>query len=94
MTRKQIRDVVLIPVAAWLVLQAALLVTLTYAYLPGAPLKPVVSLAISTFKAGVIAWVFMRLDRAAPLLRLTAPVGLLWLALLFLLGFADYFTRL
>lgn len=84
----------LVPVLTWLGLLLALAGTFTYAFLPGAPAKPWVGLAVAALKATLIALFFMRLTRAAPLIKLTAAVGLLWLSLLFILGFCDFLTRL
>jgi cytochrome c oxidase subunit 4 len=94
MSRARGREsVVLAPVLAWAGLLVALGATLGYAFLPGAPAKPVVALGIAAVKAGLIGVVFMRLDRAAPFVRLAAAAGFLWAAILFLLGFVDYLSR-
>ena len=37
--------------------------------------------------------VFMRLNRASALVKLTAAAGLVWLSFLFLIGSADFLTR-
>jgi caa(3)-type oxidase subunit IV len=94
MSRHDMKSVVLIPVLTWVGLLVALAATLGYAFLPGAPVKPWAGLAIASVKAALIALFFMRLTRAANLVRLTAAVGLLWLSLLFILGFCDFLARL
>ena len=48
------------------------------------------SLAIAAAKTGLIMAFFMQLARADTLIRLAAATGFLWLALLFVLGLADY----
>lgn len=93
MTRRQWREVVLVPLAAWAALAAAIAVTCLYANLPNGPLKPAVALAIAAGQALVSGVLFMRLGRASALVRLAAAAGFLWLSLLFILAFADYLTR-
>jgi cytochrome c oxidase subunit 4 len=94
MSRQDLRSVVLAPVLTWLGLLVALAATCGYAFLPGAPLKPWAGLAVAAFKAALIVFFFMRLRRAVGLVKLTAAVGLLWLSLLFILGFCDFFARM
>jgi caa(3)-type oxidase subunit IV len=92
---RPLRDTVFAgPVLAWLGLMAALGASLAYAWLPGAPAKTWVCLAIAFAQIALIAVVLMRLNAASPLVRLCALAGLLWLSLLFILGFADLMTRL
>lgn len=93
MTRRQFKEIVLVPVLAWAALCVVLAVTAVYAYWPAAPLKAVVGPSFAAVKAVIIAMIFMRLDRSAPMIRFTAVAGFLWLSILFLLGMADYFTR-
>ena len=45
-------------------------------------------------RAGLVAVLFMRLDRADRLVRLAAACGLFWLAILFTLTLADTLSRL
>jgi len=94
MARTESPSVVLVPLATWAGLLVALAATALYAFLPAAPLKPWIGLSIAGLKAALIALFFMRLTRAAALVRITALVGLLWLSLLFILGFCDFLTRL
>lgn len=82
------------PVLAWAGLMIALAASAGYAYLPGAPLKTWICLAIAFLQIGLIAVVLMRLNASSPLVRLTALAGFLWLAFLFILGFCDLYTRL
>ena len=91
---RQQSSVLLVPLVTWVGLLVALAATVLYAYLPAAPIKPWVGLSIAALKATLIGLFFMRLTRAAGLVKVTAVVGLLWLSLLFILGFADFLTRL
>jgi caa(3)-type oxidase subunit IV len=93
MTREQFRHVVVIPIGAWAALCVALVATAVYATLPHAPARLPVALAISGFKAAIVAIIFMRLDRSSSLVRLTALAGFAWLSLLGVFAFADYLTR-
>lgn len=81
------------PVLVWLALLATLGLSALYGVLPGAPLKIVFGLGISLVDALLIGLVFMRLDKASPLIRLTAGAGALWLFILFVFLFSDYLTR-
>lgn len=92
MTRET-RHVLLFPLLTWAGLLLLLAATLGYAYLPDAPAKSAVGLAVAAAKAGLIAAVFMQLRSASTLVRLAATIGLGWLSLLFLFGFADFLTR-
>jgi cytochrome c oxidase subunit IV len=93
MTGRQFRQVILTPAIVWLVIAAAITATSLYASLPNGPQKPAVSLAIAGAQAILSGVVFMRLDKAAALVRLAAMAGFLWLSLLFILSFGDYLTR-
>lgn len=93
MTWRELKSVVLAPLATWAGLCLALVATAAYAFLPDAPAKPVVALAIAGFKVVLIAALFMRLDRASALVRITALVGFLWLSFLFIFTFADFMMR-
>ena len=63
------------------------------AYLKLGPWNMVAGLVIAAVKSAIVAWLFMRLREAGPLIRLVAIVGLgVWLILLVLSG-VDYETR-
>lgn len=94
MDRADTPSVLLVPLVTWAGLLVALAATALYAFLPDAPLKPWVGLSIAGLKAALIGLFLMRLTRAAALVKVTAVVGLLWLSLLFILGFCDFLTRL
>jgi caa(3)-type oxidase subunit IV len=55
--------------------------------------SPLLALAISCVQGLVIAIFFMELRTTSNLIRLTAFVGILWLAILLMLAMADYLTR-
>lgn len=50
-------------------------------------------LALAGVMAVLIAVIFMRLRSSSALVRLAAVMSLLWVIFLFVLTFADYFTR-
>lgn len=81
------------PLLTWGALLLLGAVSLTYAMLPGLPFKPAASLAIFVVQASLVAGAFMQIGRASALVKMTAAAGLLWLSFLFLLAFADLWTR-
>lgn len=52
-----------------------------------------VALAIATAKAILIAWYFMHVRHGTPLVKLVVVASLIWLAIMFTLSLADYWTR-
>jgi len=77
----------------WAALIALMLASLGSAYLKLGPWNLVGGLAIAAVKAALVAWWYMRLRDAGPLIRLVAGVGLgTWLILVVLSG-VDYGTR-
>ena len=81
------------PLLVWAALLLGLLISALYALYPAAPGKVVAGLAIGLVKVVLIGLFFMRLNKASPLIRLTACAGALWLAVLFVFLFSDYLTR-
>lgn len=57
------------------------------------PANIVIALAIAVVKALVIVLYFMHVKYGSRLTQIFAGAGLLWLSLLFIFAFADYFTR-
>jgi cytochrome c oxidase subunit 4 len=53
----------------------------------------IVAVAIATLKAVLIALYFMHVRHSPPLTRLVVVSGIVWLAIMFALTFADYSTR-
>jgi cytochrome c oxidase subunit 4 len=87
--RREARTLVL----TWLALLALMLASLGSAYLNLGVFNVVAGLVIAAIKAGLVAWLFMRLRDAGRLVRLTALAGLgLWGIQVGLTG-VDYVTR-
>lgn len=87
------RDILLKPLATWAVLVLLGAANLGLALVPGLPGKPLIALAIVVAQAALVLGAFMRLGRASALVRMTALVGVVWLSFLFLMSFADLWTR-
>lgn len=87
------RDILLGPLKIWAGLFVLGAASLAYALFPGRPLKLVAALAIVVMQAAMVLVGFMRLGRASALVRMTALIGIVWLSFLFLLTFADLWTR-
>jgi len=77
----------------WIALMVLLAVTAACALLRLGWLNTAISLAVALAKALLVAFVFMRLQRAPALLRLAAVAGTVTLVLLFGLALTDYTTR-
>ncbi|MCK9686282.1 cytochrome C oxidase subunit IV family protein [Scleromatobacter humisilvae] len=78
---------------AWIALLALMLASLGSAYLKLGPWNMVGGLVIAAIKAAIVAWLFMRLREAGPLIRLVAVVGLGVWGILIALSGVDYETR-
>jgi cytochrome c oxidase subunit 4 len=78
---------------AYLACLGLLAATIGVAHLELGALNPVLNLSIAAAKAFLIAWFFMHVREASPLVRLAAFAGLLWLVTLFGLSLADWLTR-
>jgi cytochrome c oxidase subunit 4 len=57
------------------------------------PWNFIVAVAIATVKALLIVLYFMHVRHSPPLTRLVVAAGIVWLAIMFALTFADYSTR-
>ena len=57
------------------------------------PANIVIALIIAVIKAAVIVLYFMHVKYGSRLTQIFAAAGLVWLSLLFIFAFADYFTR-
>jgi cytochrome c oxidase subunit IV len=77
----------------YLVLLGLLGATIGVAHLRLGPWNPLLNMSIAAAKAFLIAWFFMHLREASPLVRLAACGGLLWLAVLFGLSLNDWLAR-
>ncbi|HUO13195.1 MAG TPA: hypothetical protein VMU37_10620 [Caulobacteraceae bacterium] len=93
MTGRQFREVILTPAVVWAVIAAGIAGSALCANFVGGALKPALTLAIAAGQALLSGLLFMRLDKAAALVRLAAAAGFMWLSLLFILAFGDYLTR-
>ena len=87
------RRILLAPCGIWVALVLLGGISLAYALVPGLPLKLVASLAIVIAQAGLVLIGFMRLGKSSALVRTTALAGVVWLSFLFLMTFADLWTR-
>ena len=58
------------------------------------PFHTVIALVIAAAKAILIAVFFMHVKRSDRLIQLFSVFGLLWLLILFMLKFSDYFSRI
>lgn len=77
----------------WFFLLGLLALSVGSAYLDLGAGNTIVNFAISTLKALLVAWFYMHLRSSALLVRTTAVVALVWLALLIGLSLGDYLTR-
>jgi cytochrome c oxidase subunit 4 len=57
------------------------------------PWNSVVAVLIAAAKALLIALFFMHVRQATPLTKMIVAAGILWLAIMFTLSLADYWTR-
>jgi cytochrome c oxidase subunit 4 len=78
---------------AWAALLALLVLTIAASFAPLGRVLPYVSYAIAFAKTAIVAWIFMELRARDGLQRLALAVGFVWLAILFVLLFADNLTR-
>ena len=85
--------VILGPALVWVGLLALLALNVGVAFLPLGPAKTPLNLALAVIQASLMFAVFMRLNRASTLVKLTAGAGFVWLSFLFLIGSADFLTR-
>ena len=81
------------PALVWVGLLGLLAVNIGLTFLPLGRAKTPVNLAVAVVQASLMFVVFMRLNRASALVKLTAAAGLIWLSFLFLIGSADFLTR-
>jgi cytochrome c oxidase subunit 4 len=79
--------------AAWAALLALLALTIAASFAPLGHVLPYVSYAIAIGKTAIVAWIFMELRGRDGLQRIALAAGFAWLAILFVLVFADTLTR-
>lgn len=78
----------------WLGLMALLALSCAVAYAPLGSWSVAIGFGLAATQASLVAVLFMRLDQASALIRLTAACGLFWSAILFSLTLADVLSRL
>ena len=78
---------------AWIALIVLMLASLGSAYLRLGAFNAIAGPLIAAIKTGIVAWLFMRLRSAGPLLRLAALTGLAVFAIQLTLTGVDYATR-
>jgi cytochrome c oxidase subunit 4 len=79
---------------AWVALLALLALTIAASFAPLGHALPYVSYAIAIAKSAIVVWLFMELRTREGLQRLALAAGFAWIAILFVLLFADPLTRL
>ncbi|MGE0315067.1 MAG: cytochrome C oxidase subunit IV family protein [Lautropia sp.] len=79
--------------AVWAALALLLVATVAGAWLPIGPMKPVLALGIAVAKAALVVRCFMGFRHAPVVARLAALAGLLWVAVMIGLTFADVALR-
>ena len=85
--------VILGPALVWVGLLLLLALNIGLSFAPLGRAETPLHLAVAVVQASLMFAVFMRLDRASALVKLTAAAGLVWLSFLFLIGSADFLTR-
>ena len=78
----------------WAALMVLLVLSFGVAYVPIRLLSTTAGLVIAVVKAALVVFLFMELAKDKPLIRLAATAGLVFLAALFALTFADVLSRL
>jgi cytochrome c oxidase subunit 4 len=78
----------------WAALLLLLMLSLVLAYAPMGLFTPAAGIVIAFVKAGLVMLLFMELATSKPLIRLAALSGIVFLAVMFALTFADVLTRL
>ena len=86
-----------VPVRIYAMVFVALLaltaITTAAAFVDLGPLSNVVAMGIASLKATLVILFFMHVRYSTKLTSLVVVAGLFWLAILFALTLADYFTR-
>ena len=77
----------------WTALMGLLALTVASSFFRLHGWNSTLNLAIAASKAALVAWVFMRLRHATPLVRLFAAAGVMWVAILIGLSLADLLFR-
>ncbi len=80
-------------ILTYIALLALLAITVASTFVPLGMGNSVINLTIAAIKAALIAWVYMHLRLAEPLVRLVIGTLVLWLCFLFGLSLLDLMTR-
>jgi cytochrome c oxidase subunit 4 len=80
-------------VIVWASLLGLLLLSLFLAYIPMGAVTVASGIAVAIVKSTLVMLFFMELTRSRALIRLAAIAGLIFVAVMFLLTFADVLTR-
>ncbi len=82
-------------IAVWLALLVLTAVTAGVAFIDLGPFNTIVALVIATFKAVLVALIFMHVKYASEkLTKVVLVSAVFWLLILLVLSLADYTTRL
>ncbi len=82
-----------VEMVTWLVVLGGVALTFALAYVPMGPWNIVVAIAIAAVQALIVAAIFMELRKPKTLMRMAAGTALIFLGILFVLSFSDYFNR-
>jgi cytochrome c oxidase subunit 4 len=77
----------------WAALLGLLALTIAASFAPLGRALPFVSYGIAVAKTALVVWIFMELRVRDGLQRIALGLGFVWLAILFVLLFADTLTR-
>lgn len=80
-------------VLVWLALMGLLALTAGSAMVPLGLANGILNMTIAIMKTALVALFFMHMRHSIPLVRLIALIGVVTLALLFILSGADFLTR-
>ena len=77
----------------YLLLMLGLAATVWVAYHDFGVWATPIALLIASFKAGLVLWIFMHINHATPMIRISVVSGLVGLAIGFIFLFSDYLAR-
>jgi cytochrome c oxidase subunit 4 len=79
--------------AIFIALMVLLVITVVAAFLPLGQLNMIVAMTIATIKAVLVILYFMHVKFASRLTKVFVAAAFVWLAIMFVLTFADYVSR-
>lgn len=77
----------------YLALQSLLVLTVVISFYPLGAWGVVISLGVSTAKAGLVFWYFMEMRHNRSIIFLAAIIAFVWLMILYFLTFVDLWGR-